>query len=165
MKKTYRAATVGILVALAFVLAFLESLVPVFVTFPGVKLGIANIVTVFALCRLRTRDALFITLARVILAGFAFSGLFASLFALCGGLLSIFAMFLAKKSRWFGVTGISICGGVFHNVGQLVVALFVTETATLAYYLPILSLSGVISGALVGLLTAVAIKRVKLPRG
>lgn len=151
------------LVCLAFILSFLESLLPVFTAVPGVKAGIANIVTVFALYRLGARDALFISLARVILAGFAFSGLFASLYALCGALLSLTLMTFVKKTELLGVTGTSICGGIFHNAGQLALALAVTDTALLVGYLPALMISGLISGTLVGILSAVAIKRVKLP--
>lgn len=162
-QKTARITLAGLLVCLAFVLSWLESLIPAFIAIPGVKPGFANIVTVFALFKLRTRDAVFITTVRVILAGFAFSGLFASLYALCGGLTALIVMYFAKKLGCFGITGTSILGGVFHNVGQIVLAAFFTETSILLYYMPILFLSGILCGALVGLLSATAVKRIKLP--
>lgn len=158
-----RIALVGLLVAAAFVLSWLESLLPMTASAPGVKLGIANIVTVFALYKLRAREAYLISIVRVLLASFAFSGLFAGLYALCGALLSLSVMLLLKKLGIFSVVGVSVAGGVCHNLGQIILACIVSMTPSLLYYLPVLCISGVVSGALVGFAGAFAVKRIKTP--
>ena len=153
-------ALAGLFVSLAFVLSFVEGLFPFSVGVPGVKIGLANTVSLFVLYKLGFKEALFVSLARITLASFAFSGLFAGAYALCGALLSLTVMTLLKRTGVFSATGVSVCGAVAHNVGQLIFALFVFETGALVLYLPVLLLSGVISGAVVGLLGALALSRI-----
>ena len=155
-------ALAGMLTCLAFVLSFLESLVPLSVAVPGIKIGLANAVTLFAVYKLGFRRALFITLSRIALASFAFSGLFAGIYALCGGLLSLAVMYLLIRLDFFSCVGVSICGGVAHNIGQLIFAFFVFETSALWLYMPFLLIGGTVSGAVVGMLGAIAVKRVKI---
>ena len=157
-----RIALVGMLTCLAFVLSFLESLVPLSAAVPGVKIGLANIVTLFAVYKLDWKGALFVTTARIALASFAFSGLFAGLYALCGGLLSLAVMLALKRWDVFSCVGVSICGGVSHNIGQLVFALFVFDSSALWLYMPVLFVAGALAGAFVGMLGAFAVKRIKI---
>ena len=161
--KTNRIALVGLLVAAAFVLSWLENLIPLSASVPGVKLGLANLVTVLALYKLRAREAYLISVTRVILASFAFSGLFAGLYALSGALFSLTVMLLLKKTGVFGTVGVSVCGGVCHNLAQIALACLVSMTPSLLYYLPILCISGTVSGAVIGLVGALAVKRIKTP--
>ena len=162
-QKTKRIALMGLLVAAAFVLSWLEHLIPISASVPGVKIGLANLVTVFALYKLRVHEAYFVSVLRVLLASFAFSGLFAGLYALSGALLSLTVMLLMKKIGVFSTVGISICGGVSHNLAQIALACIVSMTPSLVYYLPFLVLSGSLSGALIGLVGALAVKRIKTP--
>ncbi len=159
--KTARLARFGLLIALAMILSYIESLIPVFAAVPGVKAGLPNIVIVFTLYRMGARDAVIVSLVRVVLVAFTFGNLFAMIYALAGTLLSLAVMILLKKSGRFGITGVSVAGGVAHNIGQIIVAVFVTETAKLLYYLPVLCISGTAAGVVIGLLAAAMVKRIR----
>lgn len=150
-KKTGRIADYGALTALAFLFAYLESLVPIPVGIPGVKIGLANIVVVVALYFMGAGDAFVIALLRIVLSGFTFGSLSSMIYSLAGGLLSFFGMLILKKTKKFHVVGVSLFGGVLHNVGQIAAAAFILETAELLYYAPFLLVSGLITGALIGL--------------
>ena len=159
--KTARLARFGLLIALEMILSYIESLIPVFAAVPGVKAGLPNIVIVFTLYRMGARDAVIVSLVRVVLVAFTFGNLFAMIYALAGTLLSLAVMILLKKSGRFGITGVSVAGGVAHNIGQIIVAVFVTETAKLLYYLPVLCISGTAAGVVIGLLAAAMVKRIR----
>ncbi len=146
-----KTALYGLLVALAFILSYLESFLPP-IGVPGVKLGLANLVVVVALYRLRPQDALAIALLRIILAGFTFGNPASMLYSLAGGLVSFAGMTLLKHSTTFSPLGVSVVGGVCHNLAQLAVATVVLRTAPLLWYLPILLIAGVVTGAIIGLL-------------
>lgn len=149
MKKTTRIALVGVLVALAFLFSYLESLLPS-IGIPGVKPGLANLVVVVALYLLSPGVALGISLTRILLAGFTFGTLTMALYSLAGGLTSFLVMFLAQKSGKFSPVGVSMAGGVSHNIGQLAVAAVATGTPAVAWYLPVLLTAGLVTGALLG---------------
>lgn len=150
----------GLLTAVAFVLGYVESLLPFSVGIPGVKIGLANIVTLYALYRLGMRRALGILLARILLSVITFGSMSALLYSLGGGLLSILVMQLFKKCDKFSVIGVGIAGGVVHNVGQVTVASLMLGNA-LYGYLPVLLVSGSIAGAVVGVASAGLVKRLK----
>ncbi len=152
----------GLLIALAFVLSYLESLIPVFIAVPGVKLGLTNLVVLIAFVRLGKKDAFIINVIRILLVGFTFGNTYSLLYSLAGGILSYLAMLLLWKRKSFSLLGVSVAGGVCHNIGQILVAMTVLETGALIYYLPILMISGTIAGILVGILCKEVIKR--LPR-
>ena len=139
----------GLLVALSMILSYVESLIPAFVAVPGVKVGLANIVVIFALYTLGPIEALIVSLLRVILSSFLFGSVLSLLYSLSGALLSLGGMILMKKVKIFSTTAVSVTGGVLHNVGQILVACLVLETDVLLYYLPVLILSGVITGAVI----------------
>lgn len=156
-----RAAYMGMLTALAFVFSYIESLIPISVGVPGVKLGLANLVVIVALYTMGTKEAFTLSVIRIVLAGFTFGNPASMVYSLAGGMLSLLVMVFMKKGKLFSVTGVSVLGGVFHNVGQILVAMLVVENAKLLYYLPVLILSGTIAGVAIGILAATLTKRLE----
>ena len=150
--KARRVALYGMLTALAFILSYVESLVPVILGIPGVKLGLANLVVVIALYTLDLKGAFVISVVRIVLSGLTFGGLFSMLYSLAGGLLSFAVMAILSRKKLFGTVGVSVCGGVAHNIGQLLVAMAVLEAESVWYYFPVLLISGSVAGVLIGLL-------------
>ena len=159
--ETRKIARMGLLVALSMILSYVESLIPAFVAVPGVKVGLANIVVIFALYTLGPIEALIVSLLRVILSSFLFGSVLSLLYSLSGALLSLGGMILMKKLKIFSTTVVSVTGGVLHNVGQILVACLVLETDVLLYYLPVLILGGVITGAVIGIIASLVIKRLE----
>ena len=159
--ETRKIARMGLLVALSMILSYVESLIPAFVAVPGVKVGLANIVVIFALYTLGPIEALIVSLLRVILSSFLFGSVLSLLYSLSGALLSLSGMILMKKLKIFSTTVVSVTGGVLHNVGQILVACLVLETDVLLYYLPVLRLSGTITGAVIGIIASLVIKRLE----
>lgn len=157
-KKT---AYLGMLIALAFVFSYIEFLLPINLGVPGVKLGLANLVVIVALYTMNVRWAFTLSLVRILLTGLTFGNPASMIYSLAGGMLSLVIMIIAKKWKIFSVTGVSILGGVFHNIGQIVVAILVVETASLLYYLPVLILSGTIAGVLIGILASILIRNLR----
>ncbi|MDO4343873.1 MAG: Gx transporter family protein [Eubacteriales bacterium] len=163
-KKTLaaRAAMYGVLVALAMIFSYIEMLIPITIGIPGVKPGLANLVVFAALYLMTPADAFVISMVRILLVGMTFGNMFALLYSFAGGILSFLVMWLCMQKNWMGKTGVSIAGGISHNIGQLIVAAVVLESAAVFAYLPVLLLSGTVMGALIGFLGACVIKR--LPR-
>lgn len=152
-------ADLGMMLAFALVLAYVESLLPFTFGIPGVKLGLANLAVVLTLYRAGARQAFLVSMLRIVLSGFLFGNLYGILYSLAGGLLSFQAMYLAKKTKCFSLSGVSIAGGVFHNIGQIAVAAFVVETKGLYYYLPFLLAAGVATGFLIGMVSGQVLRR------
>ena len=161
-KSAHMAALYGMLIALAFVLSFVESLIPISLGIPGVKLGLANLVTVVGLYTVGTTGTVVVSLLRIVLTGFTFGNLFAMLYSLAGWGLSIVIMILCKKKKWFGTSGISILGGIGHNIGQITVAAFVVKQVGVFFYLPMLLIAGTAAGLVIGILGAMIISRIKI---
>lgn len=157
---TKKLAMMGLFTALAMIFGYVEAILPISIGIPGVKLGLANIVVVFALYRLKPLEAFWINVARIVLISFMFGNLSMMLYSLAGGILSFAAMTLLKKSGKFSIYGISVAGGVFHNVGQLVVAMIALETASMVYYGPVLLISGLVTGLLIGITANEVLKRI-----
>ena len=149
----------GMFTALAFVFSYLEFLIPINLGIPGVKLGLANLVTIVALYTMGIKEACTLSLVRIVLNGLTFGNPSAMLYSLAGGILSLLAMAAAQKFKLFSVTGVSVLGGVFHNLGQILAAALVVENAKLLYYFPVLVPSGTIAGTVIGILAAMVIKR------
>ena len=126
-------------------------------------LGLTNVVVLVALVRMGHRDALVINILRILIVGFTFSNTFSMLYSLAGGMLSWFAMSLMHRSGRFGIVGISVSGGVCHNIGQIIAAAMLITVGSLLYYLPFLLLSGTVAGVMIGIISAAVVKR--LPRG
>ena len=150
-----RAAYFGIFTALALILGYVELLIPIHFGIPGAKLGLAN------LYKMGWKEAFLLSVARVVLGGFIFSNLFSILYSLAGGILSLIVMGILKKTGKFTVVGVSVCGGVFHNVGQLAVAMAVVQTYEVGYYFPVLLIAGLLTGMLIGMISAEVLKRTK----
>lgn len=158
-----RLARYALLTALAMALSWLESLVPLAgVVPPGVKLGLTNLVVIFALYRMSLRDAAAISLIRVVLVAFTFGNSYSFAYSLAGAALSLAVMALLKRSGKFSLLGISVAGAVSHNIAQVLVAMAVMETARLAWYLPVLLVSGIAAGVCVGAAGALIVKRIRL---
>lgn len=158
-----RVAETGILTAVAFVLSYLEAILPFSLGIPGVKLGLSHIVTVFALYRLPLWETVSITLVRVFLSALLFGNAASLAYSLTGAILSVTVMLILSRLPLFSPTGVSVAGGVSHNIGQIICAAVLMETAEIIWYLPVLLLTGSISGILIGLVGSILIKRVKPP--
>ncbi len=158
--KTKQVALTGLLIALALVLSYLESLVPLSFAIPGIKLGLPNLVIVFALYRLRPAVAAAISLLRVVLVALLFGSALSLAYSAAGAVCSFLIMLLLKRSGRFGCTGVSVAGAVAHNLAQIAAAAVLLETASLAWFLPVLCLSGTLAGICIGLVSALLVKRV-----
>ena len=150
----------GLLTALGLIIGYIEFLIPIPLGIPGVKPGFANIVIVWALYSLGPWAALMINGMRIFLSGFLFGNFSMILYSLAGAAVSFLCMCLAKKSGLFSMTGVSMIGGVMHNMGQLLVAMAVLETVSLVYYGPVLLAAGVITGLLIGIVSGEVKKRI-----
>lgn len=155
-----RAAVFGVFTALALIFIYVELLIPINFGIPGAKLGLANLVIVIVLYKTDWKEALLLSVVRIILAGFLFGNLFGILYSLAGGILSLAVMTLLKKTGAFSVIGVSMAGGVSHNVGQLIIAMLVVETYAVGYYLPVLLITGLITGTLIGIAGREMLKRI-----
>ena len=158
-----KAALYGMLVAAALVLGYLESLVPAFFAVPGMKLGLANLVFMVVLYLIGWKSAIVINLIRVVLVGILFGNVYSLAYSLAGALLSGAVMILLKKTGKFSMVTVSIAGGVMHNVGQILVAVFLLNTVSIAWYLLVLWFTGIAAGAVIGLIGSFLVKRLKVP--
>ena len=151
MRKT---SELGFFLAVALILSYVESLIPITFGIPGIKLGLPNMIVVLLLFgqRYGAKEALLVNGMRIVLSGFMFSNLYAILYALAGAVFSYVSMLIGKRLRCFSVIGVSVLGGLFHNIGQAVVAMIVVETFAVSYYIPFLIVAGTITGAFLGLI-------------
>jgi len=157
--KTKKMVSLALLIAIAMMLSYVEAMIPS-VGIPGVKMGLANIVVIFILYRIGLKEAAAVSLVRVVISGLLFTGVSAMLYSFAGAVLSLLGMIILKKSDMFSCIGVSVAGGVLHNLGQIIVAMLVLETTAFTYYFPILALSGTISGILIGLCGAELVRRI-----
>lgn len=146
-----KVAYLGVFTALALVLGWLESLVPIYPLVPGMKIGLANVVTLLVLYRFGWKEAGCVNLLRVCLSGILFGNLSLVLYSLAGAVLSLVSMILLKKTDRFSLTGVSVAGGVMHNLGQLLMAVILMKNGIIAYYVPVLLITGTVSGVLIGM--------------
>ena len=157
--KASKLTLLALSVSLAMILSFVESQIPALVAIPGVKVGLANIVVVFALYKLGWKEAAVISLTRVFLVGLLFGNGISILYSITGAVVSFTAMVLLKQARVFSTMAVSVAGGVAHNLGQILVAMVLLDTPQIAYYMIVLAVTGTISGVFVGLCGALLIKR------
>lgn len=168
-----RTAELGLFLALALILSYVESLIPFSFGIPGIKLGLPNLIVLLLLydgignddedakeqaemrsVRILTkgeREALLVNGLRIVLSGFLFSNLYAILYAFAGAIFSFAAMCVGRRTKRFSMAGVSMLGGVFHNIGQILVAMAVVETFAVVYYVPFLIVAGTVTGAVLGL--------------
>lgn len=154
-----RVAYFGVFTALALIFSYVETLIPFNFGIPGVKLGLANLIIVIALYKIKLSEVYLLSIVRVLLNGFIFGNYFSIIYSLAGGLLSLTVMALLKKKGGFSILGISMAGGVMHNVGQLIIAMIIVETFSVVYYVPVLLISGLITGFVIGIASGEMLKR------
>ena len=163
MKRTIakRVALGGMLVAVAFMFSYLELLIPISFGIPGIKLGLANLVILSCMYVMQPLEVFVILIARILLSGFLFGNMTMMIYSLAGGILSFLIMLFVKKTQVFSMIGASMLGGVFHNIGQVITAMPVVSNVRIITYLPVLLLSGVITGLLIGMLSKKCVPVVK----
>lgn len=154
-----KAAYFGVFTSLALILSYIESLLPMFYGIPGVKPGLANSMTLVMLYFADAPAALMLAVTRILLSGFLFGNFFGILYSLAGGLFSFFVMWAVKKFAGFSIIGVSVAGGVSHNIAQLAVAMLLVENLKLFYYMPVLLISGLVTGMLIGLISREVFRR------
>ena len=153
MNKNRKLANMAMLVALAMIFSYVESLIPINFGIPGMKLGVANLVTVTGLYFLDLPEVFLVVVMLILLTGFLFGNVMSIIYSLAGGILSFLVMALMKKLKGFSVAGVSIAGGVSHNIGQIIVASIVVENLKLVYYLPALLIAGTVTGFVMGMIS------------
>ena len=155
----------GIFASLAMLLSYVEFLLPpLFAAVPGIKLGLPNIVIIFILYRFGLKDAAAVSFIRLSLSALLFGSVITLAYSFAGAVLSLTIMALLKKLDIFSTVVVSIAGGICHNIGQIIVAVFLLNTPQIAYYLIVLTVTGTISGTFIGLCGALMIKRISLPK-
>ena len=157
-----RVSSGAMLVALAMIFSYVESLIPINLGVPGIKLGVANLVTVTGLYILAPMEVLLVVILRVLLVGFMFGNGMSILYSLAGAALSMTVMTLMLKKTSFSLIGVSVAGGVSHNIGQLIIAMLIVQNASVFVYAPALLVAGVAAGVVIGGLTNEILKRVHL---
>lgn len=156
-------ANLGLFAAVAIIFGYVESLIPFFAGIPGMKLGLANLAVLFILEKYTWREAALVSAVRIIVIGFMFGNLFSILYSLAGAALSMTVMTLMLKNTSFSLIGVSVAGGVSHNIGQLIIAMLIVNNTSVFVYAPALLVAGVVAGVVIGGLTAELCKRVQLP--
>lgn len=162
MKKmtTKKTAQLGVYIALAMVLSYVESLIPFSFGIPGIKLGLTNVVTVIMMYTYGIPGALGVAVLRAVLSGFMFGNAFSIIYSVAGCVLSFIFMYILKKTNHFAIISVSAAGGVMHNVGQLIVAANVVKTYSVIYYAPVLIIAGVFTGIIIGIVSDEIVKRI-----
>lgn len=159
--KTKRVAFLSMCIALSMILSYFESLIPPLMAVPGVKVGLPNLVMVFMLYKIGWKETAIVSILRVILVGILFGTPLSMIYSLVGATLSLIGMILLKKTNLFAPVTVSVVGGILHNVGQIATACFVMDTAQIAYYLPVLLISGTAAGVVIGIVAALILKRLE----
>ena len=160
--KTKKLVTLAVTISVAMILSFVESRIPAFVAIPGIKVGLANIAVIFALYKMGWREAIVVSVIRVLLVALLFGSVVSLAYSIAGALISLSLMILLRKIGIFTEIGVSVVGGITHNIGQILIAFLLLETKVVFYYLPFLLVSGVIAGIAVGVASALLIKRIKI---
>lgn len=157
--KTKKVTFLGLFIALSMILSYIESQIPALVAIPGIKVGLPNLVMVFILYRVGWKETVTVSLIRVFLVSLLFGNLQIMTFSIAGAVLSLLGMILLKKTGWFSPIAVSIAGAILHNVGQIIAACLWLGVAEIAFYLPVLLISGTVAGFLIGFLGGILIKR------
>jgi len=157
--RTRKTAVLGLFIALSLIFSYIESVIPVPLVVPGAKLGLPNTLILLVLYAYGAKEAMLVNGARIVLSGFMFGNLFSIVYSLAGALLSFAVMVLAKCFKVFPIKTVSILGGVFHNVGQIIVAAFLVSGISVMAYLPVLLIAGVVTGLCNGILAEIIYKR------
>ncbi len=160
--KTLRLTTLALTISFAMVLSYIESRIPAFVAIPGIKVGLANIAVIFSLYKFGIKEAITVSILRVFLVSMLFGSPVSLIYSISGALLSLLTMIILKKLTPLSEVAISVTGGVMHNVGQIAAASFMLSTNVVVYYLPFLLVSGTVAGIVVGIVSAILVKKVRI---
>ena len=160
--RSIRITTFALTVSVAMLLSYIESRVPAFVAIPGIKVGLANIAVIFTLYKFGARSAVTVSIIRVILVATLFGTPVSFIYSVSGATLSLILMILLRKLTPLTEVAVSVTGGVAHNIGQIAAASFMLSTNVVLYYLPFLLVSGTIAGIVVGVASAILVKRIKI---
>ena len=157
-----KAAAGGVALATAIILSYVEALIPFNIGIPGIKVGLPNLCVLFVLYKYGLGYAAAVSFLRVALTGILFGNAASFIYSLCGALISLGIMVLLKKTNLFSPTGVSVAGGITHNLAQICAAAILLETADILYYLPALVVGGTVSGALIGIAGSVLLKKINI---
>lgn len=159
--KSKKTAVLGVCIALAMIFSYIELQIPSFIAIPGIKLGLPNIVIIIALYKFGWKEAVIINILRVLIVSVLFGTVLSLLYSVAGAVISLTIMIILKKLNIFSTVLVSVFGAISHNIGQIAVAIFVLATQELLYYLPVLLITGTISGILIGLIGANVVKKLE----
>lgn len=159
--KSKKISFLGLSIGLAMILSFVESQIPPLVALPGIKVGLPNLIIVFLLYRIGWKEAVTVSLIRIFLVSLLFGNIQTITFSFAGAILSLIGMITLNKTKLFSCITVSIVGGILHNIGQIIAACFWTQTSEIAFYLPVLLISGVIAGFLIGLVSGILVEKSK----
>ena len=154
-------ALLGLFSAVAIIFGYVETLIPVFAGIPGIKLGLANLSVLFILKRYSLKEAVIVSAVRIIVIGFLFGNMFSIIYSLAGAALSLAVMTLLIRFTKASGYAVSMAGGITHNIGQLLIAMLIVENRSLLYYAPVLLISGMVTGLLIGYLVTETLRRVR----
>ena len=159
--KTKKIALIGLCASLALLLSYVEFLLPpLFVAVPGIKLGLPNVVIMYVLYCMGTKEAVLVSFVRIFISAILFGNVMTLMYSIAGAVLSLLIMAILKRLNLFSGVGVSVTGGISHNIGQILVAMVLLDTPQIAYYLIVLSVTGIISGTFIGLCSAYLIKKI-----
>jgi heptaprenyl diphosphate synthase len=156
---TKKIAFLGLSIAIALILSYIESQIPALIAIPGIKAGLPNLIIIVILYKIGWKEAVVVSILRIFLVSLLFGNVQTMTFSLAGATVSLLSMILLKRLGDFSCITVSIVGGVFHNVGQIIAACLWTLTAQVAYYLPVLLISGTLAGAVIGFISGILVKR------
>ena len=159
--RTQKLALCGVLTALAMIFGYIESVISVPLPVPGIKLGLPNIAIITILYVVGIKEAVAVNLIRITLTAVLFGNLNSFLFSMSGAVLSM----ILKKIQFFSSVGVSVAGGVLHNIGQIIAAVFIMGSGAIVYYLPVLMITGTVTGAVIGIVSAMVVKRTERAYG
>ena len=159
--KIKKIALLGLVTALAMIMSYIESFLPLSFAIPGIKMGLANIVIVFVLYRAGLREACLVSVVRAILVSLLFGNVMSLAYSLAGAGLSLAGMGLLKRLDSFSVVGVSVTGAILHNAGQILMAILLLGTEQIAYYFPALAISGVVTGICIGVVAGLVMRRME----
>lgn len=159
---TKKLTLLALFTAVAMLFSYIEMLLPpILPSVPGIKMGLPNIIIIFVLYRFSLKEAAAVSLVRIFLTALLFGNAMTLIYSIAGASLSLAVQWLVKKWDRFSVLGVSIVGGVFHNLGQVLTAAVLMQTREIIYYMAVLLFSGILSGIIVGLLAFLLIKAAK----
>lgn len=154
MKKSSRIASLGVFLAFAMMLSYVETLIPINFGVPGMKLGLANMAVVILMYMFSPKEAFLVSMIRILLSGILFGNAMSLIYSYAGGVLSFFVMYLCFRSRKIKMIPLSVIGAVSHNAGQLIAAAILVTNYNIIFYLPVLIISGIVTGLLTGAVSA-----------